>query len=289
MLRKLMKYDMKPVVRVWWILAVAVFGLSVVGAFVMRFIISNAEYAGDSLLMTLLYVVGVLFLVLCFVGIIGSFVVTAILVYARYYKNFFTDEGYLTFTLPVSRKDLLLSKTLNAFIWLSANGVLLILCALVFFLIAPPATIETGIINPVVFETIGIILSGLWKLVGGWLIAYIILGILILCAMTLFSINLIHFCITVASVTAKKLKLLLAIGVYYAANTIISIASQVFGTFGIIIMGEGFSILLQDATKGKACLVIMLIMMLVLAFVSAFAAVMYFITRGSLERKLNLA
>ena len=289
MLRKLMKYDMKPVARVWWILAVAVFALSVVGSFVLRFLITNGDNIDKSLLMTLLYVIGVLFMVLCFVGIIGSFVVTCILVYARFYKNFFTDEGYLTFTLPVTRKDLLLSKTLNAFIWLSANGVLLILCMLVFFLIAPPAEVGGGIINTVVFETIGFVLSGLWEIVGGWLIAYVILGILVLCASTLFSINLIHFCITVASVTAKKLKLLLAIGIYYAANTIISIVSQFFGTFGLIIMGEGFGLLLSTATAGEICAVIMLVLMIVLAFLSAFAAAMYFITRGSLERKLNLA
>ena len=35
----------------------------------------------------------------------------------RFYKNFFTDEGYLMFTLPVKTSDLILSKTLVAVIW----------------------------------------------------------------------------------------------------------------------------------------------------------------------------
>ncbi len=35
----------------------------------------------------------------------------------RFYKNFFTDEGYLMFTLPVKTSDLLLSKTFVAALW----------------------------------------------------------------------------------------------------------------------------------------------------------------------------
>lgn len=35
----------------------------------------------------------------------------------RFYKNFFTDEGYLMFTLPVKTSDLLLSKTLVSVLW----------------------------------------------------------------------------------------------------------------------------------------------------------------------------
>ena len=50
-----------------------------------------------------------LLVIACVMAIIASAVVTELLVFVRFYKNFFTDEGYLTFTLPVSRKDLLLS------------------------------------------------------------------------------------------------------------------------------------------------------------------------------------
>lgn len=35
----------------------------------------------------------------------------------RFYKNLFTDEGYLMFTLPVTTSDLLLSKTLVTILW----------------------------------------------------------------------------------------------------------------------------------------------------------------------------
>lgn len=45
-----------------------------------------------------------------------SFCVT-ICTAVRFYKNLFTDEGYLMFTLPVKTSDLLLSKMLVAVLW----------------------------------------------------------------------------------------------------------------------------------------------------------------------------
>lgn len=289
MLRKLLKYDSRPIARVWGIIAVAILALSVVGSITLRFLITNAASADESWLMSLTYIIGVLLIVICFIGIFASPLATSVLVYLRFYKNFFTDEGYLTFTLPVSRKKLLLSKTINAFLWLTLNTVLIVICVLIFCLIAPP-TYGEGLINTVVYkDVIGHGISGLWKSIGGWSIVYIIIFAIMAAAMQLFSINLIHFCITVASVTAKKLKLLLAFGIYYAINSVMSFAFQIFGVFGILMMGEGFIILLEEATQNMVCLTVALILLIACAMISAFAGTMYFATLGNLERKFNLA
>lgn len=45
----------------------------------------------------------------------------------RFYKNLFTDEGYLMFTLPVKTSDLLLSKALIAILWRLIADVFIIL------------------------------------------------------------------------------------------------------------------------------------------------------------------
>lgn len=45
----------------------------------------------------------------------------------RFYKNLFTDEGYLMFTLPVKTSDLLLSKALVAILWRLISDVFIIL------------------------------------------------------------------------------------------------------------------------------------------------------------------
>ena len=42
---------------------------------------------------------------------------TAIIIAVRFYKNTYSDEGYLTHTLPVKRGTLLLAKVIAGTIW----------------------------------------------------------------------------------------------------------------------------------------------------------------------------
>ncbi len=55
----------------------------------------------------------ILNIILIFVVLIG----TIIFLLVRFYKNYYTDEGYLMFTLPVSSTSLIFSKLLSALVW----------------------------------------------------------------------------------------------------------------------------------------------------------------------------
>ena len=110
MFKKVLKYDMRSIYNIWWIIAATVLGVSVFGAFALRFTIANINDPDGSLLA----VFSMFAAILSIVAVISSIAVTSLLTHYRFYKNFYTDEGYLTFTLPVSRKVLLLSKTVNA-------------------------------------------------------------------------------------------------------------------------------------------------------------------------------
>lgn len=55
------------------------------------------------------------------------FILTAVVIIYRFYKNLTTDEGYLMFTLPVRPWQLVLSKLLCALIWTVACSVVMIL------------------------------------------------------------------------------------------------------------------------------------------------------------------
>ena len=48
MFRKLLKYDMKSVWKVWRVMAVTIFGLAFAGSFVLRYILTHAEKMFDS-------------------------------------------------------------------------------------------------------------------------------------------------------------------------------------------------------------------------------------------------
>ncbi|MDD3866557.1 MAG: hypothetical protein PHX55_02975, partial [Eubacteriales bacterium] len=49
---------------------------------------------------------------------ISQVIITYVVVVMRYYKSLYSDEGYLTHTLPVKAGSLLGSKVLTSFIWL---------------------------------------------------------------------------------------------------------------------------------------------------------------------------
>lgn len=63
--------------------------------------------SGISSLVTILYIV----------MIVVVLIATILFILIRFYKNYYTDEGYLMLTLPVSSKSLILSKLFAALIW----------------------------------------------------------------------------------------------------------------------------------------------------------------------------
>ena len=71
------------------------------------------------------------FLLLC-----ASILTMMVLIVVNFYKTLITDEGYLTFTLPVSPTKLLLSKVLNGIIW---NTIMLVIFGLGLALIIVPS------------------------------------------------------------------------------------------------------------------------------------------------------
>ena len=73
---------------------------------------------------TVLSVVQTVFATLFGVTTFGMLLLTLVLMVYRFYKNLMTDEGYLMFTLPVSRSQLIWSKLLVALVWSVLSTVL---------------------------------------------------------------------------------------------------------------------------------------------------------------------
>ena len=280
MLLKLLKYDMQSVSRIWWIMALSVLGMSVVGGVGLKIVTALIEADKFSFLVLM----AMLLVIACVMAIVASAVVTELLVFVRFYKNFFTDEGYLTFTLPVSRKDLLLSKTVNALIWTVAQTVLMFVCIFLVVLIGIPTSVGGDFFWELIYT-----FSVVFAEAGLWSVVYVLEILVLILLSILFSISLIHFCITMGAMLAKKAKILAAIGIYYAVNMIISFGIQIMTLIFTLMMGAGLSELLDRAApmmRGGIVAVMLLIACCMMATVSG---VMYFLTLGRLERNLNLA
>jgi hypothetical protein len=234
-------------------------------------------------------VVATLFIMLSYVALIGSVIYTVILVFMRFYKHLYTDEGYLTFTLPVKRGTVLLSKSVNAMIWMTAHGVLLILCVMIIMLIAPAPEKVGALINPIIYQEIGQIFADIWQTVGAWLIVYILEIIILLIVSAAFSVALLQLCITFAAMIVKKAKLFLGIGVYYAANSIISSIGVIMFYVMFLSAFTGATELLEGMGEVQGCIFVALLLLIVSVALALFTSVFYMTTRNCMERKLNLS
>lgn len=284
MLKKLIKHDFKAVGRIWWIIATVVLIMSVIGAYMLTYVSENAE--SDTF--SLLDVVSLLFIIACILGIVGSIIATVYLVFNRYYKNLFTDEGYLTFTLPVSRRDILLSKTINTFIWIILQGILTVLCIGIFALFGMSAA--EG-----VFEFDFSLFSDLLSFfvneaeLGLWLPVLIVEGILLAIVNVFFYICLIQISITFGAVMVNRAKVLAGIGIYYAINTVVSWITQLCMTVATLLFDMETGVVLAGAGIDQWCGVVALAILIYTVMMAAFTAVIFFVTQGILERKLNIA
>ena len=280
MLLKLLKYDFKSVARVWWIIALGVLGVSTAGAVALR--VSLSVIGNEK--MVLLVMMGFLCLIGAILTIAASTLVTELLIYWRFYKHLYTDEGYLTFTLPASRKTILFSKSLNAMIWLGLQAVLTTICIGIFVLISPPSFEDLWMI----LRLFGTEFGYLWQGIGAWMFVYAATLLLLTFVSTLMGIFLVQFCITVGAVVAKKAKLLAAIGIYYGVTMVSSMVGQVASWFFTMTLAGGLFNLMGSQYPFLQHSGLVLFLLLAVVVVTTIACTLYCATLNLLERKLNL-
>ncbi len=268
MFLKLLKNDLKAVFKYWWIGAVASLGISFLGGFCINLISDNIE----SFRAALAGALGIMAAVAVFVAFV---ILTVVLVFIRYYKNFFSDEGYLTFTLPVKRKQLLDSKILAAAIAAAATFACLFASIFNMALIGFMDDSEFW-----EFEYIEEVAT-----VNIYDFIYLVESFLLICAIVLFVILLMFVCITFASVIARKARVIASIGIFYGATSIISFFYQVVYYFGLYWIYELFDAL----PEGQADMFIALSLFVIILFIAALCVALYTLALWMIDRKLNLS
>lgn len=275
MLKKLLKYDFKSVFKYWWIAALSCFVLSFVGGGCIAVLNTERE------LPQLVYPFTVIGLILVILSFVVFSVLSVILVYARFYKNFFTDEGYLTFTLPVKRTQLLNAKLIMSVATIFITGAVCILNALVMICIG----LSEEVFSKTFWQPIGQTLNILVDELGIYLIVYLLEALIIIVLSVTFSTLFVFCCITIASIITKKAKVITAIGIYYVANGIFSFVGQMFYLFGITSLAGWLS----DLPVGSEYGVIALILLGLICFFGVFCAMLYTLQYWMIDRKLNLS
>ena len=281
MLGKALKYDLRAVLKLWVLFTAILFGVCFVGAFALRALTTSTEFTVFSLFATAGVMLSV-FVMSCY--IMG----VQLLVLFRFYQNFFTDEAYLTFTLPAKRSTLLNSKLICGFIFTSVDIIAVCLAALLFISMATVSATDHTLIITQFFDAIFKIYKSIFVPFNAWACIYTFLGAVIYIAMTVFSTFLIYACMTLGCTMVRKYKLLMAILVYYAVNMCISILTYV----GSIILGIstlGSVSVLSQYSDGQIKAVILFVMIGIIAFFTVLSVLTYKFTLSKIERNLNLA
>lgn len=110
---KLLKYEWKACARI----CLPLYGVLILMSFVTHLLYSIPQNSTFGFMLpTISYML--------YMGVMmAAFVVTAVILIQRFYKNLLGSEGYLMFTLPVTVSQHLLSKTIIAVVMIALSGI----------------------------------------------------------------------------------------------------------------------------------------------------------------------
>lgn len=239
-------------------------------------------------LRTIAYVPLTLIIIASYIFGFASSMIVLIFILMRYYKNFFSDEGYLTFTLPVTPHELLWSKIISAMVWIFGAFVTTCLAFVSLFgslylVAAASEGIDVNMMISSLAESLRQVFGELSTVYFGSAEAWFAILRTTLTSVLLGIVQLIiyYFAITLGAMVSKKHKVWASIGMYIAINAGISTFKGILsfitaGIMGIISKGDvsAFSVAVVGYVQDAAMLIV--------------GIIVYFITVRILKKKVNL-
>ena len=213
MVKKLIKYDFQSYFRLLLPVQLILIGIAAVNRIVQFF--ENS----DSTVYTSIFTSS---LVLYIIAIIVLLLMTVIVSIVRFYQGMYTNEGYLSHTLPVTPAQHITAKLLTSFLFYLGT----LLAVFLSFMV-----ITLGDVNIEIFKAFGYLARQFFSeygFQGAIYIAEAVLALIALCATTFL---LYYFCISVGQLVSRK-KVLLAFGVYFG----LYVLTQIAGTILIILI-----------------------------------------------------
>ncbi len=219
-------------------------------------------------------------------AIVAALVMTMVFTITRYYRHLFTSEGYLSFTLPITPTQHILTK-LNAAVVFHLLSVLVV--------IVSACIITSGDVLVEVIKAIDYIFGELpavfakefrdttaaqWQ-VNFWL--FVIEFIVLIIAAYIYQMLLFYSCITVGQMFNKN-RILAAVGVYFGYYMATQAVGTVFVIVSTLLPWEDLSLIFQDAPI--PCIHGVMLGSLLLNLLISTA--MFFICRYIIRHRLNL-
>lgn len=273
MFAKLLKYEWRATRGFLGLLSLICLSAALVGGLSMRYLVWVSELDTQE---DVAIVLSVLTMIFAFIAIVICCVAMELYAVWRFYKSRFTDEGYLTFTLPVTTHQILLSSFVNCLISMVCALAALMAGYLVLLLLGFSALDN---FFPSLWEVMPLAMENLWRLFSGETGAFLAQLALGVVAGVLNSTVMMMLAVTIGSILAKKHKVLAAIGVYYGINMVMSLITSVLG----VVLG------LSVYSSQSSSMDVLSSMMLMESGLFLIVAVGgYFLMYALVHRKLNL-
>lgn len=221
MVKKLFKHEFLSLMRLLLPVYAILIGESILGRIMQIFESDSIVYITITVFSAIVY----------FISISAVFMLTTVFCVVRFYKNMFTGEGYLTFTLPVTPTQHIMVKTLTAM----AFQVFSALSVIISLSILTMGDASNEIIKAAVY---------LYKMIDPsitphlWLYALEIIILMILAGGV--GIMLFYTCITIGQ-TFNKNRILGAVGVYFGYQVAMQILSSIFSIMLSVFVSEEVS------------------------------------------------
>ena len=268
MVKTLLKHEFKGLGRLLTPMYIVLFALAIITRVI-------AFFERDALIYEIILgsSVGVLLL-----GMVVALIYTLVCSVIRFYKNLFSKEGYLTFTLPVSVKGHLLTKLFTSAVFY------LLTCTFIFICFC---IVTSGDLLIELIKAAGFILGKAAEVMGanlGLYFAEIALGLFIyICSCML----LFYACMCIGQL-AKKNRILLALGVYFGYYYLIQIVTTIIVVTMTSIEGSPALISLMDWVGNHPIASIHILILGTTAFYAVSGGIYYFIAYIIMKKKLNL-
>ncbi len=270
MLRKLMKYEFRATSRTF----LPLYGVLLLVAFLLAVFDQMHESWGEALpwLDAASFITGVAYGVL----FISVMVMTAVVAFQRFYRSLFTEEGYLSHTLPVKPHTHVTGKLFVSIIWSIASVAVFLLSILVLS----------------VFHLQPVDMGGFFQALAKWLPSsnwegwVVLLEILALLFLTLVcGILSVYMAIAVGNISGSH-KAALGIGVFIGTSFIQQLVYAFGIGFGVRVTWGLWETIPENSFPNWAVHGFLLGH---IAYLLLFSTLFYVITSWILKKKLNLS
>lgn len=267
MVRKLIKYDFRSFFRLLFPVQLILIGIALTNRLVQLFETSDSfVYSATFVSSLVIYIISIFVLL----------VMTLVISIVRFYQGMYSNEGYLSHTLPVTPTQHLFAKLLISMLfYLGAY------CAIFLSFIV----ITFGDVNIEIFKAAGYLMKDFFTNLGFEGAMYVLEFLLVLLLSHVGSLLLIFFCISVGQLVSRK-RILLAFGVYFGLYVIKQIISTVF-IVAVSLNPSWFEsfVLWVNHHPGTA---LHLILCGVIVFELIASAVYFLVSKLIMTKKLNL-